>query len=1559
MTKRKMSKLSTKKLEDRIAPAIIGGVLEGTDTTIDASCEPIQASSEPDIQSPTDTIHSDTYTDAPVGSADDGLGFNNFPPESPMYNGFPECAEITDDGGMNLAPPDGIMSLDFANQELTFDNSSANAIMPEYMSVQPDGGISMDLPMGSDFNPESNELTVPNAGVDQFIPPSVDIAPDGAVSVAIDTENVTIDQTEGLMKIDPVAANDYLPPDMTITPDGGVEFIPPQGASFDIDNNQLIVPGNNVGELIPHDMTIKPDGGLDIKLPEGIQYNPVDHALTFTSNTTDFAPQQNDPYFKDAITVNSDGSLVVKMPETFQYADGIVSVPQDMTYTVMQGGVSTTPDGAVAFTMPPGTDYSNGSVYVPHASADYMMHGNVHIDASGGLAIDLPKDCSFPDSQHITLPPENAGFALSPGFTIDSTGALNMQMPPAVSYTDGQLYLPPESAPWACGPDYQFKPDGSMIYHTPGETYMPSPGIAYMPPHTAMDYSMPGAYGCGAPTGYGEGGLGYGGGFGYGTTPWAEPPAMPDTAHYLPGIGMSYPIHGDMYFNEGSSLLAMDHTAANNWMPEHYNLNPDGSMNIGLPEGTQYNGDENSLRVDYNSVNNFTPDYMHINPDGSMGIQCPPSITYDPAMNSIYMPYPGDPVSMEPPYVPHGDGVCNFVLHLETAPQPDGSIDFKGAAPDMFTFSTTIPDGAADPAFSQPGAGVLTISPNYAQFIDTELTNHFPPHIENADGSISIAVPSGVSLTDDGSLNVNKDAMSTGFNGKDFIFTIHDSHSEGIGTSYVEAGVHVAPAPMPHCMPTPYMPPEMGVYPNGSIGFTLPAEATIHPAGDGIILPNTYMNDKLPEFMNINPDGSMNVKLPENIGYDSQQGTISFPPPIAHMAPPPYDPNVSFSSDGALVYKMPLGMQVDPASGMATVPCNMTNIFMPDGMQTTPDGQVIMKMPDGAMYNPASSLVIIPHSYADTFTPPDVTVGGNGSIAVNLPEGCKYDPAMNVINVPSAQTAWALPTDIKVDTSGSLEYKMPESFSYANNTLSIPAPEANWAIHPDYKMMPDGGMAYQVSQGGISIDGNQLSMDQQAVNNFAMPGDNGMGFSSNYLGSSAFTCTSWDCTPHQPPMDAYEQHYITPYYPSGAHFYPDGSCGYTPPQGVDYNPDSSMLTYKPEYIHTYLPEPYNITADGGITIDMPQGTQYDPMHQTITFDPASCNNLSNYIGPDCAVTPEGNLQWDAHPNMEYNPAMHTISVPYDSCGTILPDYMSIDNGGNVHVAIPDGAVMNPDNGTIAFPAGASYQILPPELTVHDNGTLQIQMPPETSFDIENKAVTIPPAHNTFAPPPETPGVHYNQDGSVQVKLPEGTNFDPNAGVVSIPQPMTSAVLPEGISTTPDGMIEVKLPEGTQFYPETGGITVPQEHSMYVLNAGIQTDQFGNIQMQLPPESNWDPAAGAVTFAPTEAPYMLNSGITMTTDGLINCQLPEMASFTDGTMYIPPAHLDYALPPDVNISLMGNLEVQMPYDTILKPDGTLVIPPESSENIPQPNIGIGYNTGAGYTGYGDGGFGYTV
>ncbi len=194
MAKRKLKKLSTNKLEDRIAPAMIGGVLEGAEVASDVGAAVVEAPPEPveadtgvePVDEPMPTEAADTAEPvAEAPPADDGLGFDSpTEPPPPDYH-LPDDATVAPDGGIDFAPTHGVMDYNYADQTLHLDNDAAEAMMPDYMHMAPDGGVALDMPMGTEFDPDTGTLVVPNAGTDQFIPENVDIGSDSGLPAMI------------------------------------------------------------------------------------------------------------------------------------------------------------------------------------------------------------------------------------------------------------------------------------------------------------------------------------------------------------------------------------------------------------------------------------------------------------------------------------------------------------------------------------------------------------------------------------------------------------------------------------------------------------------------------------------------------------------------------------------------------------------------------------------------------------------------------------------------------------------------------------------------------------------------------------------------------------------------------------------------------------------------------------------------------------------------------------------------------------------------------------------------------------------------------------------------------------------------------------------------------------------------------------------------------------------------------------------------------------------------------------------------------------------------------
>ena len=255
MAKKKLKNLSSSKLEERIAPAMVGGVLDGAVDAASATEAPVEATADVppgDAYAPAVDVAADA---PPVPGGDDGLGFGV--PDAAPYQELPQGAEVVPGGGMDFTPTEGSATYDFTSQAMTFDTDAANAIMPDYLQMSPDGGLNMALPPDAQFDTQAGTLGVPNFATDQFLPGNIDITPTGDVNVALQP-GMSVDPDAGLLKIEAGAAGDYLPPGVTPAPDGGVDFTPPPGAQFNPETNQMTVPADETGSMVPRASRIAP-----------------------------------------------------------------------------------------------------------------------------------------------------------------------------------------------------------------------------------------------------------------------------------------------------------------------------------------------------------------------------------------------------------------------------------------------------------------------------------------------------------------------------------------------------------------------------------------------------------------------------------------------------------------------------------------------------------------------------------------------------------------------------------------------------------------------------------------------------------------------------------------------------------------------------------------------------------------------------------------------------------------------------------------------------------------------------------------------------------------------------------------------------------------------------------------------------------------------------------------------------------------------------------------------------------------------------------------------------
>ena len=154
--------LKIDKLEDRIAPAMVGGIIDAP-MDVDAEADAV------DDAPPTDM---DTEFDMDMEPVDDFIPPNGEiefaedvetdaaaePVELPDADHYPEGTSVNADGSVTFQPP---VDCDFNPETGTVDipYDSADWATPEGVTVSPDGAVTTDIPEDVKFDPEANTMT--------------------------------------------------------------------------------------------------------------------------------------------------------------------------------------------------------------------------------------------------------------------------------------------------------------------------------------------------------------------------------------------------------------------------------------------------------------------------------------------------------------------------------------------------------------------------------------------------------------------------------------------------------------------------------------------------------------------------------------------------------------------------------------------------------------------------------------------------------------------------------------------------------------------------------------------------------------------------------------------------------------------------------------------------------------------------------------------------------------------------------------------------------------------------------------------------------------------------------------------------------------------------------------------------------------------------------------------------------------------------------------------------------------------------------------------------------
>lgn len=858
------------------------------------------------------------------------------------------------------------------------------------------------------------------------------------------------------------------------------------------------------------------------------------------------------------------------------------------------------------------------------------------------------------------------------------------------------------------------------------------------------------------------------------------------------------------------------------WVTEH----ADGAVDISPPEGVSIDADAGiaNFPVDVANAELPIPDDVEITAEGGLEITLPEGSEFLEESNQLLL----QDVSLDE--IPEG---------LDSFENPDGSIMIN------------LPDDGVE---IDPEAGTMTFDNYWAN----ELA---PENIDiQEDGAVDISLPDeGIEYNDDGSIHMNAEAsdlMSEPPNDFYAESDYSDVHADGSVTITPPDGVEVdgGVVEMDYEVANEQLdlPEEFNLNADGTSSFDLPEGTEYNEDINGLVFPEGEINlDEVPEGLDahINPDGTTTVLLAEGIEYDADGGQVNLdqswtnevlPDQINFEADgqlqialpegtefyedgsfnipadqadffeseaPEYVDDVDWSEpiDGGYEFTPPEGMEVDADNGELKVPFEMIDDQIPldEEISFNEDGTMSVALPEGTEFNADTNELKFPEGTMTLDEIPeevDSVLNDDGSITASLEDGMTYDVDANSVELDNYWTNELSPEAVEVSPDGSLTVDLPEGtefhddggFTIAEGNVDfLENPDPSYSTEgPDWiSGNPDGSVTFESNENfSVDTEAGEISMSSEYVN------------------------------------EAFED-----YTPENVEFNEDGTMTASLPEGTTYDADANALTFTEGEMHiNELPEELNpeLNDDGSITVTLPDGMDYDADAGEVSAD----NYWTNELTPDSVeFSTDGEVTVDL-PHDAHVMSDGSVNIPADSADFIEdpnpdfvengPDWVNDNPDGSVTIETPEGVDINAEEGTMSMSAdvameefGESDQ-LPEELQLNADGTANLQIPEDIQFEFDAEAnsftLTDVPEDFNVNEVPEFLEISYDDDGNVQVTLPEGVSYDADAGSINLSNEIVNEMLPEPVEFTAEGQVNVDLPDETQFFEEQGAFVIPSE-----------------------------------------------------------------------------------------------------------------------------------------------------
>jgi len=1319
-------KLKTKRLEDRIAPGMVGGGIvdpgaadyqdssqdsnsgvqdQALQTNIDSSAtgtgelqdggQYIDSQSSPDAMSYSETDHAsgDPYHNESLNQ--DLGGFNNgydsasVPVNDVQAWSEPDWVTAQADGSVHVQPPAGVtVDNGIANFPLTVANDELP--IPEEITLQADGSANVSLPEGASFNTETNVLTM---SADHFDPQDIpkDFAsyqsPDGNWNIQLPQDGVQYDAASNSLNLSNDVLNDIAPNNIEINDNGSVSVTLPEGTTVAADGSWTMPAGSEQfmdspppAELTSLDFAqTQADGSMSFQLPQGVQMD--DGIATFPNEMTEQLP------IPDSMTIQADGSLDIQVPEGTQWnaEAGTLTlpagelkaedIPPSIEYTV-------SPEGAYSLTLPEGMSYENGVVHCNNFWANEIAPAPVLINADGSLSVELPPGTDFDSQSQFTIPAEQTDFLTyaNPDYVHDASfaepqfdGSYQITPPIGAEVVDGQIYfsadMVAEHLPVPEG--VELHADGTMDVQVPE-------GTVYSAETNALTFPV-------------------------GSIQASDVPPGIDFTVSASGVIVAQLPEGIAY-NEG--VCHIDNYWTNQFAPDSVEIHNDGSISVSLPSDTNYSTD-GSFTVPPQSADFIQtpeptylmqgPDWVGGNADGSVTFQPPTDIAINAESGVITM------------------SADQVIEHFDNQVHPDFTLNADG------TSNVQAPQGTT----YNPEVGIMTMP------ADAVNLNEIPPQIGAyvaPDGNICVPLQEGMSFnTDTGSVHLDN------YWTNELAPQNVEIHADGkvevtlpSNTQYHSDGSFTVPALQADFISTPEPsfvadgPEWVNLEANGSVTLAPPAGIQVH-ADSGTMTMSTsavieHFENEIPSDVTLNPDGTMEAKVPEGTQWNADAGALTFPAGSVSLSEIPEGIQASVGDQGQVTVVLPQGIEY--SNGVCHFDNYWTNEIAPEPVHLNESGQVSVTLPSNTQYH-ADGSFSLPPSSADFLQNPEpafvaqgpewVDMGSNGSVTFAPPEGVlSVDPATNMVSlsVDAIQEHFEaqIPHDMTLNTDGTMQVQVPEGTNYeaSSNSLTFPAGSVNANEVPNgisTSVNADGSLTMKLPEGIEYTNGvchfdnywtnemlpSHMEMSPEGQMYVQMPSD------TYYHADGSFSVPQGSTDFMQQP----EPPYVAGG-PDWAVSHPDGSIAFQPPMMEQFQMDPQAGTVSMhvdmmyEHFDHNVPDDVTFNADGTMDVKLPEGTQFNNGVLTFSAEAVNINEIPQELAPQ--MQGDGSITVKLPEGISYDAASGSVHCDNSWTNTLTPEHMDVKTDGNIVMSMPAGTQYYPQG--VVIPADQAYFAAP-------------------------------------------------------------------------------------------------------------------------------------------------------------------------------------------------------------------------------------------------------------------------